>query len=128
MSIQQLLDQYSKLPRKDVRILDSADDLDDINSGILFIMAPWSADALRGFQLILAVLAEHDPPQPALVVADIDRLSPSLLEKLPVLHGKGETFWIHRGRIIAKLDRYEKGVWKDAIVRNNRLFASAQRQ
>ncbi|APZ90548.1 hypothetical protein [Fuerstiella marisgermanici] len=91
------MDQVTYLPNADAKVIDS------IEVGVLFLMAFWSAGAVKAFTALSEVLATSETDSLEFVVADVDG-SPSLYEVPEFkgnIHGWGETAWIYQGKIIA---------------------------
>lgn len=91
------MDQITYLPNADAEIFES------IECGVLFLMAFWSAGAVKAFTELSEVLAAPETEFLECVVADVDG-SPSLYEVPEFkgnVHGWGETAWIYQGEIIA---------------------------
>jgi hypothetical protein len=79
--------------------------LDEVECGVLFVMAFWSVPSIRMFSTLAKVLYAVDRQGRArLLVIDTDDIghlnqSPPFNEV--VMGGNGETFWIHQGRIVS---------------------------
>lgn len=72
-----------------------------VRCGIVFFMAWWSGPARSAFLALRRVIEQNDPDgRLILAVLDIDGVSEELGRELQLVHGSGETFWVHRGRII----------------------------
>jgi hypothetical protein len=95
--------RHSRLDERRLVVLSSADGLEisSIPSGILFVMATWSVQALSSFRHLNEVLSRLDLGALKVFVVDIDDFATELVRQLPglVLGGYGETFWIRGGAI-----------------------------
>jgi hypothetical protein len=101
------LEQRTNLPVRRVTYLADAtpDAIHGIDRGIVFLMAFWSGYAVRAFVELKNVLARLSVEELEVVVVDVDGAEqlaaiPELKEKL--LMGYGETYWVRRGKIVAK--------------------------
>jgi len=77
--------------------------------GIVFIYARWSGTAIHAWQTLTTALATLER-LPAVVVVDADEFQPALANELlgELPQGKGETFWMKQGRIVAMLSGYRE--------------------
>lgn len=80
--------------------------LDEIGTGVLFVMAFWSGSSVLSFQELGRVLHEEDPENRIrLFVLDIDDIDQSIVQQSPfndvAMGGNGESFWISKGEIVA---------------------------
>lgn len=101
----QWLTKMSKRPMGQVTYLPNADAeiIESIECGVFFLMAFWSAGAVKAFTELSEVLATPETEFLECVVADVDG-SPSLYEVPEFkgnVHGWGETAWVYQGKIIA---------------------------
>ena len=99
------LAKYSKLPIERVSYLSDADAgvIEQIDRGILFLMAFWSGPSVTAFAKLTQVVGNLDKREELeLVVVDVDG-SPDLYQ-LPEfagkVHGTGETAWDREGKIV----------------------------
>jgi len=120
MSVTSIILQYSALPPDSVKEW-TPGALEDIDSSILFVLATWSGQSLAAFKKLTSRLA-NEPGGPELLVCDIDKLSPELTRQLGSLRGVGETFWISKGRVVARTIDYEHDDWSDSIDKNNNIL------
>ena len=104
--LQPWLERSCPLPAGRVREWGPAP-LDEIDVGIVFIFAGWSAPSIAAFRRLTSMLATEFPEAriPVLVV-NADDVSPD--EHWDMLgiqsHGWGETAWVRNGRIIGTLN------------------------
>ena len=102
MSIEQQVERGAAIPHSAYSIV-SLDEAMNMSSGIVFIFAEWSGDAIRAWRVLTKLLAPllNLPP---IRVVDADDLTPettrALLDELP--QGKGEIYWLKDGRVYAK--------------------------
>ena len=100
------LGRYSKSPIERIDYRPVADEtiIGEIDRGILFLMAFWSAPSITAFTKLTDVVACLDADgQLELVVADVDG-APALYkvpEFLGKVHAYGETAWIRSGKVVA---------------------------
>jgi hypothetical protein len=91
-------------------------------NGIVFVYARWSGPAIHSWQTLTAALAGLGSLSRVLVV-DADEFEATsaveLVGELP--QGKGETFWIKEGKIVAKLAGYREGDAATLIEHSKRL-------
>lgn len=85
------------VPEADISVIQNMD------HGVLFLMAFWSGPAIQAFAELSSILAEPENQPLKFVVADVDG-SPSLYDVLQfrtAVSGCGETAWICDGQIVA---------------------------
>ena len=99
----------SEVPIERIRFVSESDEslLQEIDCGVLFIMAFWSGSSVTNFVHMTRVLGKLDPSGSLqFVVADIDgaeSLCKGLLARKTFsgFGGYGEAAWIHQGRVIS---------------------------
>lgn len=120
LSISESISRYSRLPAGAVKEWVPGE-LDEIGSGILFVLATWSGQASGALACLTSKLAELDDP-PVVWVCDNDRVPPILKQHLGELHGYGETFWIQAGEVVGSLTNYAQEDWSEQVARNNQAL------
>jgi len=120
MRVMDDLAQYSSLPPGDVHEWTTSV-IEDLDSSILFVHAPWSGPSYVAFTKLTARLASA-PGSPRLFVRDIDTLSADTKRTFGVLRGVGETFWIRDGHVVASLRDYAGDGWTESFDINNGLL------
>ncbi len=102
----QLLAQFSAMPITRMRYFPAAEAalVDQMGTGILFVIAWWSGRAIENFRELTMIVGILDPEcQLEFVVVDAD--GADKLQTIPEfygrLHGWGEAAWIHKGQIVA---------------------------
>jgi hypothetical protein len=89
---------------------------------IVFIYARWSGTAIHSWRTLTSALAQLDR-LPRILVVDADEFQPAstteLIGELP--QGKGETFWLREGQIVATLAGYREGDAASLIEHTKRL-------
>jgi hypothetical protein len=97
-----------------------------IDQGILFVMALWSGTSIRSFRVLCDVIATVGDSGPLIYVVDADDINPEKFreESGDVPQGKGETFWIHGGRVV-RIDHGYSPRSVEAILSGVELLATS---
>ena len=107
--ISPMVRKYSVLPFERIRLIRDITDfqLADIRRGIVIIFAAWSGQAVLGLQRLTRLLAARAESLD-IVVIDIESMTTQEMNQWfgRELYGKGETFWIREGQIVAFLEAY----------------------
>ncbi|MFO0695707.1 MAG: hypothetical protein U0230_19250 [Polyangiales bacterium] len=122
MSVASIVERYSALPPDRVRVWTSGA-VGDADRSIVFVLAPWSGQAIAAFQKLTELLARA-AESPPLFVCDIDALSAEVRSLFGELRGNGETFWIRDGRIVAALRDFTTDEVTDSVAGNGELLRS----
>ena len=79
----------------------------DVRRGIVIIFAAWSGQAVLGLQRLTRLLSTRAESLD-IVVIDIESMTTQEMNQWfgRDFHGKGETFWIRDGQIVAFLEAY----------------------
>ncbi len=81
-------------------------DIENIDSGVFFVMAFWSGPARQAFLRLCATIDELDPGKELrLVVADADDVAYPTLPFVENCGGWGECVWVYDGEIVADSGR-----------------------
>ncbi len=94
----EVIQNHSKIDTSFLIIADK--EFPTIDTGILFMMAEWSAPSLVQFQLLTETLSKIDLNGLKIHVFDTDVLTPDDITRhgIPIPQGWGETYWFKDGK------------------------------
>jgi len=97
----------------------------EIKKGVLFVWAPWSVQSGLALDTLAAVLSSPDFRNIVLYIADNDAASTGQfmdsIGEIPA--GKGETFWINNGEIVAGISDYTEND-RDVLINYTRKLVT----
>ena len=116
--------KYSRIDSRFLVLWENDQKLPLIETGIIFILATWSAPTLVQFSLLTETLSKLDLDKLKIYVIDTDELNQADLEKqgISIPHGWGETYWIKNYKIEHFLNAKENDVSK-IVLYTNELFS-----
>lgn len=93
--------KYGRIDKRFLVFLENVEKFQDIETGVVFILAVWSAPALVQFSRLTEHLSGLNLGDLKIYVMDTDILTNDDLKRklFPVPHGWGETFWIKNRKI-----------------------------
>lgn len=104
-----MVEKYSSIPMDRLRVLRNFDEvhLSNIQCGIIFVFAAWSAPSVLGLKRFTKVIKSFETTSLDVVVLDIDCLTESFANDIFgsdgfTPGGWGEAVWIRDGRIVAR--------------------------
>ena len=101
--------KYSVVPFERVQLIQDIADfqLSLVHQGIAIIFAAGNGQAVMALQRLTRFLAARDPSIDFIVI-DIESMTTQEMNQWfgRELYGKGETFWIREGQIVAFLEAY----------------------
>jgi hypothetical protein len=106
MTFTEIVKKYSRLGESLVEVVASpqAFSLSAVHKGLLFVLAPWSAQSIQAFQALTHALSELARLPPVFAVSIDDLKNHGSLRKLErSCEGKGEVFWIAGGKLVHAL-------------------------
>jgi hypothetical protein len=114
--------KYSKIDKSFLIIADA--EFPTIDTGILFIMATWSAPSLIQFKILTETLSKLDLNGLKIHVLDTDNITREDIPQhgISIPHGWGETYWFKNHKIKHFLNNRENDVSK-IVLYTNELFA-----
>ena len=109
MTFEELVERDAAIDRTAFECKTLAEAMKNIN-GIVFIYARWSGAAIHSWRTLSRVLSGVDR-RPRILVVDADEFSADLASELigELPQGRGETYWILEGQIVANLDECREG-------------------
>src|SRR5215204_3695490 len=116
--------KHSRIDQSFLILLENVEKFQDIETGIVFILAVWSFPSLAQFSLLTEHLSRLNLGDLKIYVMDTDILTYDDLKRklFPVPHGWGEIFWIKNRKIEHFMNSKEHDVSK-IVLYTSELFA-----
>ena len=123
--------EKNRIPKERVQIVEWKHfNAADVERGVLFVHAPWSAQSASALSMFFQALSQADPgPTFGLFFLDAEDYNPSEFVEMfgSVSQGYGESYWIKDGKLVHKEEGAGRGTNWDSLKQQFTLMAADKR-